>query len=805
MNHSDRRRNATLIIFLVVCAFGAAPGAEAATVTRGPYLQTGFHDRIVVRWRTDVATSSRVSYGLCSEQAPFLTWFVDDNPVTTEHVVTLLGLSADTCYDYAVGTPTQILAGNDANHFFRTSPQVGVSKSTRIWVLGDSGTANSNARAVRDAYYTFTGSVHTDLWLMLGDNAYSSGTDSEYQAAVFNMYPLMLRKSVLWPTLGNHDASSADSGTQSGPYYNIFTLPKNAEAGGVASGTEAYYSFDYGNIHFVVLDSMDSSRSPNGAMMNWLRADLQATSQDWIIAFWHHPPYSKGSHDSDDSTALEEMRRYALPILEDHGVDLVLAGHSHSYERSFLLDGHYGSSSTLTSSMILDDGDGRPSGDGAYQKPAPGPHTGAVYTVAGSSGKTSSGSFDHPAMFISLSVLGSLVLDVDGNRLDATFLQSTGAVRDTFTILKGSSGDGNVPPVAATDSAQTNEDTSVEIAVLVNDSDANGDTLSVISVTQPANGTVTINAQKTAVVYSPNANFSGSNSFTYTASDGRGGRSTASVTVTVDPVNDAPVATDRAVTTPTNTAVQILLTASDPDGDALIYTIVTQPANGSLSNGTGASRTYTPAQGYAGPDSFTFSATDAGGQPSNTATVSIAVVSGPLNTGLQSPTANAPVTSSAGDRNGFESSPTNAYADDGVFARDINSGTSSSTSCTSTRKDKHLFYDYNLAIPAGSTIRGIEVRLDALVESTSSSPRLCVQLSWNGGSSWTTAKSTPRLTRSEASYLLGSDSDLWGRSWTDGNLSNASFRVRVTSVASSTSRDFSLDWIAVRVTHQPAP
>ncbi len=269
---------------------------------------------------------------------------------------------------------------------------------------------------------------------MLGDNAYERGTDAEYQAAVFNMYPEMLRKSVLWPTLGNHDGASSNSGTQTGPYYESFTLPKKAEAGGIASGTEAYYSFDYGNIHFVVLDSFDSSRSPTGAMMKWLRSDLQATNQNWIIAYWHHPPYTKGTHDSDNGAAERDMRQNALPILETYGVDLVLAGHSHNYERSFLLNGHYGVSTTLTPDMILDAGDGRTSGTGAYKKAS---DRGAVYTVAGSSGKTGGGSLDHPAMFISLSVLGSVALTVNGNRLDAKFIRSNGSVADEFSIQKG--------------------------------------------------------------------------------------------------------------------------------------------------------------------------------------------------------------------------------------------------------------------------------------------------------------------------------------------------------------------------------
>ena len=139
----------------------------------------------------------------------------------------MTGLAPDTTYYYSVGTTTATLAGNTADHFFVTSPPAGTAKPTRVWVLGDSGTADANARAVRDALPR----VHrrrppTDLWLMLGDNAYTTGTDAEYQAAVFDMYPTMLRKSVLWPTLGNHDGMSADSATQTGPYYDIFTLPR---------------------------------------------------------------------------------------------------------------------------------------------------------------------------------------------------------------------------------------------------------------------------------------------------------------------------------------------------------------------------------------------------------------------------------------------------------------------------------------------------------------------------------------------------------------------------------------------------
>jgi hypothetical protein len=76
-------------------------------------------------------------------------------------------------------------------------------------------------------------------------------------------------------------------------------------------------------------------------------------------------------------------------------------------------------------------------------------------------------------------------------------------------------------------------------------------------------------------------------------------------------------------------------------------------------------------------------------------------------------------------------------------------------------------------------------------------------MSWNSGASWTTAKSTSTLTTSEATYLLGGTADTWGRAWASGDLNNTNFRVRITDVASSSSRDFSLDWIAVQVSYTP--
>jgi hypothetical protein len=386
--------------------------------------------------------------------------------VGTEHEITLTGLTPATKYFYSIGTTAKALPGGDADHFFVTSPNTGTAKSARVWVIGDSGTCGqlgsplcNSAKAVRDSYLNFTGTRKADVWLMLGDNAYPEGTEQQYEDAVYDTYPMLLRQTVLWPSLGNHDANTdgvSVSSSQTGPYFDSFRLPTRAEAGGIASGTEAYYSFDYGNIHFIVLDSSDpSSRLPGSAMLTWLTNDLAATRQDWIIAFWHHCPYCKGSRDSDTDTDLVEMRANVVPILEAGGVDLVLTGHSHSYERSRLIDGFYGTPTTLFDGVILDAGDGRVDGTGVYSKPTlgPAPHEGTVYAVVGSSGGQFGECLDglHPLMIDCLpstgpsAAPGSLVLDIAGNRLEARFIDGSCAlqddgrcVADSFTIVKGS-------------------------------------------------------------------------------------------------------------------------------------------------------------------------------------------------------------------------------------------------------------------------------------------------------------------------------------------------------------------------------
>lgn len=442
----------TVIHCIFFIFYFAAISAYSAVITRGPYLQLPNESEITIRWRSDSNSDSVVYYG---DTPTSLTNTKSISGLRTEHEVRLTDLTENTQYFYAVGSSTETIAGGDSSYRFTTHPSSGHAIATRVWLIGDSGTANANAAAVYNAYLAHPGADNTNLWIMLGDNAYGNGTDSEYQRAVFDMYPELLRRTPLWSTLGNHDGYSADSASESGPYYDIFTLPRQAEAGGIASGTEAYYSFDYGDIHFICLDSYESDRSVGSTMLNWLENDINATDKKWIIAFWHHPPYTKGSHNSDLESDLIDMRENVLPIIESYGVDLVLNGHSHSYERSYLINGHYGHSSTFSQVNIIDGGDGNENGDGAYQKSAMSANSGVVYSVAGASGKISGGPLDHTAMQTSLNQLGSIVLDINDNRLDYYYLNSTGGISDQFTIMKGE--DTQPPSIKNIEALSSNE------------------------------------------------------------------------------------------------------------------------------------------------------------------------------------------------------------------------------------------------------------------------------------------------------------------------------------------------------------
>jgi hypothetical protein len=323
------------------------------------------------------------------------------------------------------------------------------------------------------AYVENNGDEPADLFLMLGDNAYNQGTDLEHQKAIFDVYPAVLATTPLWPTIGNHEMGSFGASTSTNtndfavigdgstggpdpapdspmPYLNIFTLPTNGEIGGLSSGTEQYYSFDYANVHIVSLDSQVAIRDTDSraAMLQWLKDDLAANNQDWTIVIFHHPPYTKGSHDSDlDLGGIDQpifaMREEFTPVFDQYGVDLAYSGHSHIYERSYYIQGHTGLADTFDPAVNAELNDlgaaANGQGDETYtQVSRNGTDDKVVYTVAGNGGKatTLSAGFPHPAHFFSRLEIGSVVIDLDANRLEASFVDVNGAVLDSFVMTR---------------------------------------------------------------------------------------------------------------------------------------------------------------------------------------------------------------------------------------------------------------------------------------------------------------------------------------------------------------------------------
>ena len=210
--HQHLKTSADVSFALELLAGVGEPPPVPLVLTRGPYLQGGSPTNVIVRWRTSVPTDSRVQF---STSPVDFGYTVVDPAVSTNHSVNLIGLAPDTKYYYRVGSTGTNLAGG-TNHYFVTSPIAG--KPTRIWALGDCGTASAagyqafdHVRETRAAYEAFTTARRTDLWLLLGDNAYFTGEDSQYQTAIFDIFTNQLPNTVLWSTVGNHEALATAS------------------------------------------------------------------------------------------------------------------------------------------------------------------------------------------------------------------------------------------------------------------------------------------------------------------------------------------------------------------------------------------------------------------------------------------------------------------------------------------------------------------------------------------------------------------------------------------------------------------
>ena len=307
--------------------------AVAAVPTRYPYVQHVLTNRCTICWATiepgassvQVSTDAgftapltiaargrRIEPGESRLDAAFTQWEAD-----------VTGLAAGTPYFYRIFLGAeQLLPGAEFN--FRTAPASG---AFRFLAFGDSGGNTPEQFALRDLMKQDKAA----LALHTGDVVYPFGSHQTYQSYYLDVYRDLMKQIPFYPAVGNHDIE-LDGGA---PYLAVHALP----ADGVPEpDRERYYSFDWGDVHFVSLDSNlmpDPARSRR--MLDWLNADLQATRKAWKIVFWHHTPYDAARGTEAEARLSREL---ITPILERYGVQLVLAGHSHVYERTHPLLRH---------------------------------------------------------------------------------------------------------------------------------------------------------------------------------------------------------------------------------------------------------------------------------------------------------------------------------------------------------------------------------------------------------------------------------------------------------------------------------
>jgi acid phosphatase type 7 len=444
---------------------------SAQKLTRGTYLQAASPNQITFRWRTDTACIGTVRYGTAFNA---LSKIASETRATKEHIVTIGGLTPETKHFYSIfGGANMLITNSEDNHFY-TFPTEGSKKKRRIWVLGDEGSGNDDARTVAKAFegYLKQNNIpYLDLWLTLGDNAYTDGRDEEFQTNFFDIYKntKIIRQSPLFPCLGNHEYCNTNEKCQDTheiAYKDIFTLPSKGEAGGKASNKWEYYSYNCGNAHFVCLDSYGEENDKrfwlDEAQRRWMEQDLKQANANpnikWVILYWHHPPYSVSSHNSDLEWDLQALRENLIPIVEKYKVDLVLNGHSHAYERSRLMRGHTGDQTTFDFVKHLSPAKNNGNSSGLYDNSLQScpyiknsksiDNEGIVYVVngSGSVAYNQNPDFPHKSMRAYLPTAtkasfnnsnpGSMLIEIEDNRLDAKFIDKNGAVTDQFTMMK---------------------------------------------------------------------------------------------------------------------------------------------------------------------------------------------------------------------------------------------------------------------------------------------------------------------------------------------------------------------------------
>ncbi len=369
-------------------------------IARSPYLERPSPNSILLTFR--YATSAPVTVDVGTDG---VTWPSSFSGVgnAIEHSIAISGLAANTEYRYRLRSGASVVLDGPALRF-RTAPNPGSTDLIRFAAFGDSGSNESPETILATALYEDPRPL--DLVLHLGDLVYPEGQLQYYDDAFFFPYQGLLGQVTFSTVPGNHDYTTSSGSAYFATWHSPETVP----------GVETYYSFDWGQIHFAAIDS-ELSLVPGSPMLTWLAQDLAQSTQPWKIVYFHSAPYSGGTH-SDDL----DVRALVVPIVEAANVDLVLTGHSHVMERTFLLRNH-----GIVQSHVRD-----------YDKSQG--QLGTLYCVSGAGGGHA-GYLDtnpnHPLMAWQLGgTKGVLLLEVKGGLLRGRYVDPAGAELDRFSVRK---------------------------------------------------------------------------------------------------------------------------------------------------------------------------------------------------------------------------------------------------------------------------------------------------------------------------------------------------------------------------------
>jgi 3',5'-cyclic AMP phosphodiesterase CpdA len=305
------------------------PASESLALLAGPYLGEVTGSTVAVSWVTHEAAAFVVRYGLPGGALRESAATSTASPAGCWHSAVLTALEPGTTYRYTVQTSDGRAASQEMT--VTTAPAAGTDHFTFL-VLGDSrpgdritAQPSTGARnvAAQVATEQFSLALHTGD--MVGAGGVCSGELSgweQYLRAYLDLFGDSLSRAPWYVMLGNHEFAGGSCGDDI--YRTVFSLPRNAPSG----DEERYYSFDWGNAHFTVLDGY-LDFAAGSAQYAWLERDLASATQRWKFVFFHEPVYSSGEH----GPSLDEQQVW-VPLFEQYGVDVAFAGHDHIYERT---------------------------------------------------------------------------------------------------------------------------------------------------------------------------------------------------------------------------------------------------------------------------------------------------------------------------------------------------------------------------------------------------------------------------------------------------------------------------------------